>query len=124
MTQETNSSTDIITSPQRPTRGNDEQVTASHAVASLPQVPLGIPSLSSSTGSAFNASGQVQSVDWQPSLDNAIPNLMWSDERSSYGMSTASCNDYMIGNLLQTSFDSWAALEGTFQQPMDTEIVW
>jgi hypothetical protein len=30
----------------------------------------------------------------------------------------------LMENLLQSSFDTWAALEGTFQQPIDMETVW
>ena len=67
----------------------------------------------------------MECLDWPLDMEYTCPNedgengLHFGD-----GSTPKPNNDHAIGNLLQSSFDTWAALEGTFHQPIDMETVW
>ncbi len=105
--------------------GGNEHVTARLAVASLPQLSKGTltPTLIEPSG---GEAGRLDELDWPPNLDSSFA---YEDGQNEFrfcdpdGMPVFHDN-HAIGNLLQSSFDKWAALEGTFEQPIDMDTVW
>lgn len=72
-----------------------------------------------------DASANVDGIDWLSNLNNVFSTSTGNDDGNIQGIGTPTFNGpYAMENLLQTSFESWTALEGTMTEPVDMENLW
>jgi hypothetical protein len=69
-------------------------------------------------------SDNADGIDWPLNFENELSTWTGMDGCYMYTDNGTNADANLMENLLQSSFDTWAALEGTFQQPIDMETVW
>lgn len=109
-------------------RDGNNQAAARVAVESLPPAPSGTMPTSPMDLFGDDLLNRVDGFAWSPSANNAFAGENAQDLFHFYGNDntngTPRHEDEAIGNLLQSSFDTWTALGGAFQPPIDMDPVW
>lgn len=66
--------------------------------------------------------GNYESIDWLVNLDNAFPISGGTDTAAMPNPDTPAQSEGGVENLLQASFDTWTALEGSIMIPMQPQL--
>jgi hypothetical protein len=69
-------------------------------------------------------SDKADGIDWSSNFENGLSTWTFMDDIRFSTNGGTNVDGSATENLLQSSFDTWDALEGTFQRPIGNETIW